>query len=234
MNYQKKQQSNHKNNFLKVVDPHFLKYYEKIRKDTMLSPEALYDLWWSVKYICGIGLQGDVVEFGVWKGGGLEIIGYALNHFKGTNKIIGYDSFEGHPKPESDEFDIWGNNMQKKYHEETQKKGHWAYANYDYVFSKLKNLYINLELHKGFVNNDINENIIKSISILRLDMDWYNPTKICLNKFYDKIEVGGILIVDDYGHHSGARQAVDEFLMERNLHLNFRHVNYSCIAATII
>ena len=33
-----------------------------------------------------------------------------------------------------------------------------------------------------------NENGIKLISILRLDMDWYKPTKIALDKFYNKIQ----------------------------------------------
>jgi len=73
INYQEKQQQNHLNAFLKVVDPTFIKYYQKIRKNTMLSTEALYDLWWSVKYICKNELNGDIIEFGVWKGWALEL-----------------------------------------------------------------------------------------------------------------------------------------------------------------
>lgn len=231
INYQEKQQQNHLNAFLKVVDPSFLKYYQKIRKDTMLSTEALYDLWWSVKYICKSKLNGDIIEFGVWRGGALELIAYALNEYQGSNRIIGFDTFEGHPKPGKNEVDIWGNNMQKKFKEE--KVGKWAYANYEYVLSNLNNVYKNFQLYKGLVDESIDENKVSNIAVLRLDMDWYKPTKLVLQKFYDKIQKGGLLIIDDYGHHSGARQAVDEFIGENNLNLNFRHVNYSCIVANI-
>lgn len=231
INYQEKQQQNHLNAFLKVVDPSFLNYYQKIRKDTMLSTEALYDLWWSVKYICNNNLNGDIIEFGVWRGGALELIAYALNEYQGSNRIIGFDTFEGHPKPGKNEVDIWGNDMQKKFKEE--KAGKWAYAKYEYVLSNLNNVYKNVQLYKGLVDESIDDNKVGNIAILRLDMDWYKPTKIVLQKFYAKIQKGGLLIIDDYGHHSGARQAVDEFIVENNLILNFRHVNYSCIVANI-
>jgi UDP-N-acetylmuramate-alanine ligase len=42
-------------------------------------------------------------------------------------------------------------------------------------------------------------------------MDWYQPTKTVLNKFYDNIQKGGIIIIDDYGHHSGAKKVTDKF-----------------------
>lgn len=199
----------------------------------MLCTEALYDLWWSVKYICSKGLEGDIVEFGVWRGGALELIGHALNKFDGSNLIVGYDTFEGHPEPEKNEIDIWGNNMHKRFQEEIEKGGKWVYADYEYVLSNLNNVYKNVKLYKGLVNESIDENDVNQISILRLDMDWYKPTKIVLEKFYDKIQKGGLLIIDDYGHHSGARKAIDEFVEERDLSLNFRHINYSCVVANI-
>jgi hypothetical protein len=37
----------------------------------MLSPEALYDFWNTIGYICNKRLAGDIIEFGVWKGGAL-------------------------------------------------------------------------------------------------------------------------------------------------------------------
>jgi len=232
--YQEKQQRNHIANFKKIVDPLFLKYYEKIIGSTMLSTEALYDLWWSVKYLCAKGLDGDIVEFGVWKGGALELVAYALNEYKGTNKIVGFDTFEGHPKPEANEIDIWGNNMQAKFQEVEKSGEKWAFADYDDVNTRLRKINSNVELIKGIVDQNIDASKINRIAILRLDMDWYQPTKTALNKFYDKIQKGGILIIDDYGHHSGAKKATDEFIKERDLRLNFRHINYSCIAANIL
>jgi O-methyltransferase len=55
------------------------------------------------------------------------------------------------------------------------------------------------------------------IAILRLDNDWYESTKFCLEKLYDKVIDGGIIIIDDYGHWVGAKRAVDEFREKNNI-----------------
>ena len=49
------------------------------------------------------------------------------------------------------------------------------------------------------------------ISILRLDTDFYESTKIELEVLYPRLEKNGILIIDDYGTFKGARKAVDEY-----------------------
>lgn len=41
-------------------------------------------------------------------------------------------------------------------------------------------------------------------------------------------------MIDDYRHHSGEKKVTDEFMKKRELKLNFRHFNYSCIAANIL
>jgi O-methyltransferase len=47
--------------------------------------------------------------------------------------------------------------------------------------------------------------------VLRLDTDHYRSTLHELNHLYPRLASGGILIVDDYGSHVGAREAVDEY-----------------------
>ena len=49
------------------------------------------------------------------------------------------------------------------------------------------------------------------ISLLRLDTDWYESTKLGLEVLYPRLSIGGVCILDDYGHWLGARQAVDEY-----------------------
>jgi len=199
----------------------------------MLSPEALYDFWNTIGYICRKGMEGDIMEFGIWKGGAIELAAHALRHFSGSNTIIGLDTFEGHPEPKENEKDIWGNNMNKRFHQEIQEHGTWVKSSYDEVKQNLSKISSQFRLIKGEVDQNTNHPEITKISILRLDMDWYEPTKAALENFYHRIEPGGSLIIDDYGHHSGAREATDEFLRRNNISLNFRHLNYSCIAATI-
>lgn len=234
IDYQEKQQRNHINGFLKVVDPSFIRFYTQCKERTMLSTEALYDLWWTVKYLCNNDMRGDIIEMGVWQGGALEIVAHALNVFKGRNRIIGFDTFEGHPRPDAAEVDIWGNNMQEKFQELASSGEKWAFADYIKVNERLKYIYENVSLVKGVVDESIDVSGITEIAILRLDMDWYEPTKVALDKLYPKIQKGGVLIIDDYGHHSGARKATDEYIKENKLNINFRHINYSCVVANIL
>ncbi|HXI69239.1 MAG TPA: TylF/MycF/NovP-related O-methyltransferase [Verrucomicrobiae bacterium] len=52
---------------------------------------------------------------------------------------------------------------------------------------------------------------ISQIAILRLDGDWYDSTRVCLEFLYDKVVPGGFVIIDNYGAYEGCRKAVAEF-----------------------
>jgi hypothetical protein len=49
------------------------------------------------------------------------------------------------------------------------------------------------------------------LALLRLDTDWYASTRHELEQLYPRLVREGVLIVDDYGHWEGAREAVDEY-----------------------
>ena len=63
---------------------------------------------------------------------------------------------------------------------------------------------------------------VPAIALLRLDTDWYESTKHELEHLFPLLVRGGIMILDDYGHWQGARQAVDEYL-ERLPHSYYLH-----------
>jgi hypothetical protein len=65
------------------------------------------------------------------------------------------------------------------------------------------------------------------IGVLRLDGDWYESTKCCLDQLFDQVVPGGYIIIDDYGHWEGCRHAVDEFLAHRNLDVELVTVDYT-------
>ena len=58
---------------------------------------------------------------------------------------------------------------------------------------------------------------IAQIAMLRLDGDWYESTKICLDHMYDSVSPGGSVIIDDYLTCIGSKRAVDDFIRERAL-----------------
>jgi hypothetical protein len=75
----------------------------------------------------------------------------------------------------------------------------------------------NLICIKGPVERTlINKNKLpKKISILRLDTDFYESTKIELEVLFPLLENNGILIIDDYGCWQGAKKAVDEYFLNK-------------------
>jgi O-methyltransferase len=54
----------------------------------------------------------------------------------------------------------------------------------------------------------------ESVALLRLDTDWYESTRHELEHLYPLLVPGGVLIIDDYGHHLGVRKAVDEYFAD--------------------
>jgi hypothetical protein len=79
----------------------------------------------------------------------------------------------------------------------------------------------NLLCTKGPVEKTLTlkKNIPKKISILRLDTDWYESTKIELEILFPLLVKGGILIIDDYGYWNGAKKAVDQYFFKKKVAL---------------
>ena len=68
-------------------------------------------------------------------------------------------------------------------------------------------------LVKGWFNETIPRFTPPSeIAVLRLDGDWYDSTRVCLENLYQHVAPGGIVIVDDYYNWDGCARAVNEFL----------------------
>ena len=171
-------------------------------------------------------IEGDFVECGVWKGGNIIILLNLIEKFNIKKQVYGFDTFEGMSEPTS--ADIKYNQMIAK---DIQLKNSinqtkWNYSSIDEV---MKNIKINTSnynqsiLIKGKVEDTLldEKNIPKKISILRLDTDFYESTKIELDILYKKLTIGGVLIIDDYGNWLGAKKAVDEFFNNQKPWLHY-------------
>ena len=88
----------------------------------------------------------------------------------------------------------------------------------------------NFELIEGDILKTIPEflaaNRSKKISLLHIDVDVYEPTKIILENLWDKVVKGGILVLDDYGTVEGETKAVDEFFAGQNITIHKPRFNY--------
>lgn len=219
---------NHVSLFEKVVNIEFLKNLEQVRDYTMLSIERLYDLYLTVNYLNAAKITGDILEIGTWRGGALALA--LLSDVTKSRKCIGFDTFEGHAAPSNDEYDVRGQNMRERWESETDKGVKMAFADFDecdaYLLETASGDRSRFELVKGDVKETALNYPKTPLSILRVDCDWYPESLFSLEKFWPMLKVGGFLILDDYGHHSGQKKAFHTFF---NSPVKYTHVDYSCI-----
>ena len=53
--------------------------------------------------------------------------------------------------------------------------------------------------------------------VLRIDGDWYESTKCCLENLYDALAPDGYVYIDDYNSCIGCKKAADEFMQKRGI-----------------
>ena len=215
------------------LDAGFRPIMEFVKPFTMTSLERMYDLYKSVEYIVKAQVPGDILECGVWRGGSMMLVAKALVAFGDTSRTLYlFDTFEGHPKPDYDlDVDMWGNRAVNEWvnFRKTDETSNWAYVSLDEVKENMlstgypsdKIVYV-----KGMIENTAKEQDIKVISLVRLDTDWYASAKAGLENFEPRISVGGVLIMDDYGHYVGQRKATDEYFQHNPVLLH--RIDYSC------
>lgn len=170
---------------------------------------------------------GDIVETGVFHGGGLILINEILKNIKLNKKIWGYDTFEGVPDINIKNDEILGD---KKIL--LNKKSQNYYSDVENIYSNIENVKINLK-NNGFkkelpklIKGDTRvtllnkKNIPKKISFIRLDTDFYESTLKELQTLYPRLSKNGVLLIDDYGHHKGCKKAVDEYFKNKKIWLH--------------
>jgi len=229
--YELKCRNAHDKNFLERTPTQFQELYLQVRNFTMLSRERLYDFFVSVRHVARQGIQGDIVEVGCWGGGALAVALACLqSEYELTRKVWGFDTFEGHPEPSADELDVWGNSQLMRYRESLAKGEDWCKVDIDQVRQNVKSVCASIErlnLVKGKAEESLRLESPEAVSVLRIDVDWYEPSLATLETLYPRLASGGVLIIDDYGHHSGSRKAFDEFFGSAAPKIT--HIDYSCI-----
>ncbi len=146
-----------------------------------------------------LNVMGSVIECGVHHGGGVMAwakISSILEPYNYKKKIIGFDTFEGFPsvaKIDNSEVGMFAED----------------YNTYDELLECIaeynENRFLNdidkIELVKGDANSTIPEYIEKNkhllVSLLYLDFDIYEPTKMALENFLPRMSKGSIVAFDE-------------------------------------
>ena len=187
--------------------------------------ETLYTTYKTTEYIVANNIPGAFVECGVYKGRHISMMALTLSKLDQSDRdIYLYDTFAGMTKPGTEDVRRGHKPGQEDLVEKWeahQRDGHnlIRYAGLEEVRDSVFSTgYPEDKFH--FIAGDIRETVPNElhpqIALLRLDTDWYELTKHELNHMYELLVPGGLLIIDDYGSHEGARKAVDQFFAERN------------------
>ncbi|HRY29926.1 MAG TPA: TylF/MycF/NovP-related O-methyltransferase [Elusimicrobiota bacterium] len=209
-----------------------IRLFHTVRPYTMVSNESLrnvYELAWDVERR---GLAGAFVECGVWKGGCSAVMAYVRQKAGSRRPQWLFDSFEGLPEP------IPADGAKAEEYSGNRTSGRMLpvgqlVASIDDVrevfFKRLKLDEAGVRIRKGWFQDTLPaaREEVGNIALLRLDGDWYESTRVCLENLYDRVVSGGYVVIDDYGHWEGCQKAVDEFFKARDIRVDLKTVDYS-------
>ncbi len=186
-------------------------FYLTCNNDRISKLLIQYELFSMTKKI-----PGEIVECGVFKGTSLIRLATFRELFnKKRKKIIGFDTFGKFPSADFSR----DTKLRKKF---VQQSGNQSISVSQLEkILKQKKISKNIELVKGDITKTVPKFLERypklEISLLNLDVDLYEPSKIILEYFYPKLTKGGIIILDDYGVFPGETKAVNEFFKNKKI-----------------
>jgi len=178
---------------------------------TMIGNDALKSLKVMIQTVIREKIPGDFLEAGVWRGGA-SILAKGVLRSYGADKIRKVwvcDSFKGLPKNRTPHDNAVWERMHALRVSKTAVQQH---------FRKFDLLDENVKFVEGyFVNSlpQIRANVTE-LAVLRLDGDMYESTMDILFNLYEKVTIGGFVIIDDYGIKV-CREAITKFRGMHNI-----------------
>ncbi len=217
------------------VKPQWLQTYLNVKPMTMTSPERIFAVCQAVEHVVANSIEGDFVECGVWRGGSSMAMARTLNDL-GCNdrKLWLYDTFQGMTDPTANDVDCFGNPADQLLNQDQSDRlaseSIWCQASLNDVKQNLAKVSYpseNFRLVVGKVEDTIPQQVPESIAVLRLDTDWFESTWHELIHLYPRLKPGGVLIIDDYGHWQGCREAVDQYMAKFAPQLFLHRIDYT-------
>lgn len=149
------------------------------------------------------GVPGDLVECGVARGGSAALL---LASLPGRTGWL-YDTFTGLPAPTI---------------EDGPDAPPYAGANqtsFGVIREAMNAVGVTSDryhLRAGLFQETFYQNPApNTIAFLHIDADWYHSVGQCLERWYEQVSPGGIIMLDDYGFWQGCRQAYLEFCQRK-------------------
>ena len=190
--------------------------FRTVRPYSLLSNLNLFFLQELAQRLDREEIAGNFVECGVYRGGSAGILGYEAIRSKFQRKLWLYDSFAG--MPEAMEKDDDYSRMLKGtcLGSESQTRR---------ILRRLNVPETQYTIVAGLFEDTLPQAEKTKIALLHIDCDFYNPVKLSLEIFYESVQAGGYVVLNDYGHFQGSRVATDEFIKNLNLELQLVQID---------
>ncbi|MDE2852167.1 MAG: class I SAM-dependent methyltransferase [Acidobacteriota bacterium] len=181
-------------------EPDFREAYDGVEPYTVVSADRC-----QVLYRLGnqaLSLDGDFAECGVYRGGTALLLSRVLEGHPKTLHL--FDSFEGLPAPDPER-------------DPDLEQGVFKATSARAVGALLGGFADSLRIHEGWIPSTFDGLEDSRFAFVHIDVDLYRSTLDCLEYFYPRLSVGGIVVFDDYGFPAarGEKDAVDEFFLGR-------------------
>lgn len=188
--------------------------------ETMMGRARLDNLQELTTRVLGEGVPGDLVETGVWRGGGVALMSGVLAAYGDEDRRVwACDSFQGLPEPDVERYPMDGtlviNDPGTKYLmdkvlavsvEEVRRN----IARYGLLHDRINFL-------EGWFSETLPTAPIDQIALLRLDGDLYESTMDVLVHLEPKVSPGGFVIIDDYNGLEACSAAVTDYRAEHGI-----------------
>jgi len=173
-----------------------------------LTPDRAYEIYEPafrriVEYVTNSRIDGDVLEFGTFNGYTARTLAELMREYRSTKSLHLYDSWEGFPAmqgvdancPEVTTHDTWHKGDCQPLIDKAPEIIHA-------VLSVL--LPERIITHKGFYAPDMT--LPEKASIVHVDCDLYESTKIVLNAIIPILQQGSIIMFDDWNNNYASNE----------------------------
>ena len=213
---------------IRVQDKYFDLYYKGLEiadknknyTDNIYKRFRHYSLLQMAEHTLTTKIEGDFVECGCFRGHTAYCLAQLIEDHKAdkTKTLHIFDSFEGLSERTAED------RTRFEMSESDENLERVLFSSSEENLQTVLNKFSNFKSYKGWIPKRFND--VKDIrfSFVHIDVDLYEPIKDSLDFFFPRLNEGGIIVIDDYGHASfgGATRAVDEFIKLNVISLFYR------------
>jgi hypothetical protein len=187
---------------------------------SMIGVKRMDNIRSLVETIIRDGIEGDLIECGVWRGGACIFMKAILDAHGDTRSVYVADSFKGFPTPKF-EMDKAASFLEEPILKVSQTTVQSNFEAYGLLDERVKFI-------EGFFGDTLPK-FEGRLALLRVDCDLFESTTDVLNNLYDKVPPGGFVIIDDFSQIDVCRYATQLFRMKPSITDRLVPIDHSAV-----